>query len=321
MSFICKKGELAFIYISMRLLYLTFFIGFALRAPCLSSETNQIFASADGDLYLYTNSYTTNKNYMNVGQYYGGFSTHYYIGLANWNNADLNPLIGKTNVALTLFVQNFVVPIFGPGGPNSQPSGFTNQTTGNFSLKVVALPGIPDPSSITDAWVKTNMINAVGAGYVTLTDSGYNTVNIGSISNWITSGSSSRWLGFVGTNSTTSAYTSIQLGTLEPSRDFDGNILVNPAPMYLSAETSLPTPPPSAPVARSSRIISTNEMEITFDVVPGFSYVLTTKSNLSDTNWATFYPSFVASSNSTNLIVPMTNSLGRGFYRLEVAAP
>jgi hypothetical protein len=201
----------------------------------LWAATTQINANADGDQYLFNQSYTPTKSYMNVGQYYGGFSTHYYVGLANWNNVDLSPLSGQSSAALALYVQNFVDPVFGSGGPSSQPTGFTYPTVGNFTLKVVALSGTPVTASMTDAWVKTNMIDAAGVGSVTLTRSGYSTVNIGNtVANWITAGTGPRWLGFVGTGSTTSLYTSVQLGTLEPTTDLDANILSPAAPMYLT---------------------------------------------------------------------------------------
>ena len=232
--------------------------------------------------------------------------------LANWNNVDLSPLAGQTSVNLSLFVQNFVDPVFGSGGPNAQPQSFIYPSIGNFTLKVVALTGAPVFSSMNDAWVKTNLIDAQGVGSITLTQSGYNTVNIGdTVANWLAGGNGPRWLGFVGTGSTTSIYTSVQLGTGESARDLDGNIITPANPMYLSA-------PPPAPVALSSRILSGNQLEMTFEVVPAVSYVLKTKPNLSDTNWSTV-SSFIAESTSTNLAVPMTNSLGRGFFRLEVA--
>jgi len=284
----------------------------ALQTAGLSVETIQINAREDSDVYIYNQTNTTTRNYMNVGQYYGGPITHYYVGLAKWNGVDLSPLVGKTNIALNLYVQNFVNPVFGSGGINSQPIGFTNTTTGNFTLKVVALSGTPDPASMSDGWVKTNMVNVTGLGSVTLTNVGYNTVNIGdTVANWITDGSGPRWLGFVGTASTTS---SVQLGTLEPTLELDGGLVAQAAPMYLSApSTTLPT----APVARSCRILSGNQLEMIFETVPNISYTLKTKSNLSDPTWVTV-SSFVAVSTSTTLTQSMTNSPGRGFYRLEI---
>ena len=281
----------------------------ALQFQDLWAATIQINANGDADQYIFRRTYTATSSYMNVGQYAGGYNKHYYVGLANWNELDLNPLAGQSNVALALYVQNFVDPVFGSGGPNSQPTSFTYPTTGNFTLKVVALSGTPNPADMTDAWVKTNMIDATGIGSVTLTNSGYTTVNIGNIvANWITAGTGGpRWLGFVGTGSTTSLYTSVHLGTLEPTE------LSPAAPMYLSVETS-----PPAPVARSCSI-SENQLVMIFETVPNISYTLKTKSNLSDLDWVTVGSHFVAGPTSTTtLTVPITDSPGQGFYRLEI---
>ena len=193
-----------------------------------------ISANAEGDHYLFNQTYNASRSYMNIGQYYGGFSTHYYVGLANWNNVDLSPLAGLSSANLGLYVQNFVDPVFG-NGTNAQPTGFTYPTVGNFTLKVVALSGTPVPFSMDDAWVKTNMIDVAGVGSITLTNAGYNTVSIGNtVANWITAGNGPRWLGFVGTGSTTSLYTSIQVATSEASLDMDGNLLAPASPMYLT---------------------------------------------------------------------------------------
>jgi hypothetical protein len=218
----------------------------------LWAATAQINPAADGDEYIYSQSYTPTRSYMNVGQYYGGYSTHYYVGLASWTGVDLSSLAGQSSAGLAVYVQNFVDPVFGAGGPNSQPTGFTYPTTGNFTLKVVALSGTPNTALMTDTWVKTNMIDAAAVGSVTLTSSGYTTLNIGStVANWISAGNGSRWLGFVGTGSTTSIYTSVQLGTLEPTTDLDGAITSPAAPMYLVA-----MPEPSALGLFGSAVLS-----------------------------------------------------------------
>ena len=293
-------------------MFQTFFLAASLAAVVqfegLWAATTQINANGDGDQYIFNQTYNASKNYMNVGQYYGGYSTHYYVGLANWNNVNLTPLVGLSSTALALYVQNFVDPVFG-NGLYAQPTSFTYPTTGNFTLKVVALSGTPNPADMTDAWVKTNMIDATGVGSVTLTSSGYNTVNIGNVvANWITAGTGGpRWLGFVGTGSTTSLYTSVHLGTLEPTE------LSPAAPMYLSVETS-----PPAPVTRSCSI-SENQLVMIFETVPNISYTLKTKSNLSDLDWVTVGSHFVAGPTSTTtLTVPITDSPGQGFYRLEI---
>jgi len=220
-------------------MFRTFFIATVLTAflswEGLWAVTSQINANGDGDQYIFNQTYNASRNYMNVGQYYGGFSTHYYVGLANWNGVDLSPLAGQSSATLALYVQNFVDPVFGSGGPSSQPTGFTYPTVGNFTLKVVSISGTPSPASMNDAWVKANMIDAASVGSVTLTNAGYNTVNIGNtVANWITAGNGPRWLGFVGTASTTSLYTSVQLGTLEPTYDLGGALIAGAAPMYLA---------------------------------------------------------------------------------------
>jgi len=286
----------------------------AFQSEGLWADTTQITATGDGEQYIYNQIYKSTGSYMNVGQYYRGYSTHYYVGLANWDGVDLSPLAGQSSATLALYVQNFVVPVFG-NGPYAQPTDFTYPTTGNFTLKVVAFSGAPNPSDMTDAWVKTNMIDAVGVGSVTLTSSGYTTVNIGNtVANWITAGTGPRWLGFVGTGSTTSIYTSVQLKTLEPTLDLEGGLVAQAAPMYLSVPSATL---PVAPVARSCRILSGNQLEMVFETVPNISYTLKTKSNLSDPTWVAV-SSFVAVSTLTTLTESMTNSAGRSFYRLEI---
>ena len=262
---------------------------------------------------------------MNVGRYYEGYNTHYYVGLANWDGKDLTSLAGKTNVSLALSVQNFVDPVFSNGNTNSQPIGFTYPLVGNYTLKIVALSGTPNFASMNDGWVRTNLVYAPAVGSVTLTNAGYTNVNIGNVvSNWIAAGSGPRWLAFLGTDSTTSIYTSVQLGTSEPTYNSYQDLIAEPAPMYLFAQTGSSTPQPnstlllSSPAVRTSRILTENQLEMTFEIVPSVSYVLKTKSSLSDSNWTPVY-SFVAASTSTNLTVPMTNSTGRGFYRLEIS--
>ena len=137
---------------------------------------------------------------MNVGRYYGGYNTHYYVGLANWDGKDLTSLAGKTSVSLALSVQNFVDPVFTNGNTNSQPSGFTYPLVGNYTLKIVALSGTPNFASMSDGWVRTNLVTAPAVGSVTLTSAGYTNVNIGNVvSNWIAAGSGPRWLAFLGT--------------------------------------------------------------------------------------------------------------------------
>jgi hypothetical protein len=276
------------------------------------AATVEINANFDGDIYLSGNIDNNSRFYMNVGQYSNG-SLRYHVGLANWNSVDLPPLVGQTSVTLTLYVQNFVVPVFS-NGMSAQPV-LTPFPTGDFDLKVVALSG--DPTSyITGPWVNTNMIDAVEVGSVHLTKSGYATVDIGNrLANWIADSNGLRWLGFVGKTSTTSPYTSVQLGTLEPAYvDASAEVVLSKAaPMYLSVETS-----PPAPVVRSCSI-SENNLVMIFETVPNTSYTLKTKSNLSDPAWVTVESSFLAGPTSTTtLTVPMTDSPRQGFYRLEI---
>jgi hypothetical protein len=148
----------------LKLMIRTFFLATSLvvafQFQDLWAATTQINANVDGDIYLSGNSYNNSRSYMNVGQYLNG-SPRYHVGLANWDDVDLPPLIGETSARLALYVQNFVIPVFA-GGMSAQPT-LTYPSTGDFTLKVVALFGDPR-GYITDAWVKTNMIDAAGVG-------------------------------------------------------------------------------------------------------------------------------------------------------------
>jgi hypothetical protein len=198
------------------------------------ADTVQINPSADVQVYVASQSYNDTSYQMNVGQYANGYNLHYYVGLASWTGVDLSTLAGQSSTTLRLYVQDFLTPDLSNGGGATSIPSLSSSSTGNFTLKVVALSGTPNPANINDAWVKTNMIDAAGVGSVTLTSSGYNTVNIGStVANWISAGTGSRWLGFVGTGSS-SAYNSVKLGTLEPYKDFDGTVISPAAPMYLT---------------------------------------------------------------------------------------
>lgn len=77
---------------------------------------------------------------------------------------------------------------------------------------------------------------------------------------------------------------------------------------------------PTAPLPRirSSRILPGNQLEITFETVPDLSYVLKSKSQLTDQVW-TPVQSFVASADTKVVMVPMNHPTGREFFRLEVA--
>lgn len=78
--------------------------------------------------------------------------------------------------------------------------------------------------------------------------------------------------------------------------------------------------PPSlspSPAVKSSRVLAGNQLEMTFSTVPNLSYHLQCTSNLNDDRWATI-ESLTATSTSTVLTVPMTNSTGRAFFRLSI---
>ena len=197
--------------------------------------TVQINPFTDGQLYVASQNYTDTGYQMNVGQYAYGRNLHYYVGLASWTGVDLSTLEGQSSTALRLYVQNFLIPDLSNGGGATSMPDLLPSSTGDFTLKVVALSGTPNAANMNDAWVKTNMIDAAGVGSVTLTSSGYNTVNIGStVANWLLAGTTGpRWLGFVGTGSS-SSYTSVKLGTLEPTREMDGTVTSLEAPMYLT---------------------------------------------------------------------------------------
>jgi len=225
---------------------------FALQFEGLRAATVEIKPTADGQLYVAFQSYNDTSSSINVGQYTSGLNIHYYVGLANWAGVDLSPLQGSTSANLNVYVQEFLVPdLSGGGGTTSQPN-LVSSSAGNFVMKVVALPGTPTAASMNDAWVKTNMIDAPGVGSVTLTTSGYATVNIGNTAaNWISASvDAPRWLGFVGTGSAISPYTSIKLGTLEDVRALDGSTISYANPMYLSI------PEPSVPGLLGCALIS-----------------------------------------------------------------
>ena len=219
----------------MRILKILFFGLILSGFQQVRADTVQINPYTDGQVYVAYRSYNDTGYQMNVGQYANGYNLHYYVGLASWTGVDLNALEGQSSTALRLYVQNFLIPdLSNGGGATSQPD-LLSSSTGDFTLKVVALSGTPNPAIMNDAWVKTNMIEPSGVGSVLLTSSGYYTVDIGStVANWLLAGTTGpRWLGFVGTGSS-SSYTSVKLGTLEPNKDFEGTVISSAAPMYLT---------------------------------------------------------------------------------------
>jgi hypothetical protein len=88
-------------------------------------------------------------------------------------------------------------------------------------------------------WAHTNLFLPSAAGTVTFSQEGYQYVDISSIvAGWISRAATVKELGFIGIASTPNTW-SLNLGTLEPERDLDGNILVAAAPMFL---TTIPEP-------------------------------------------------------------------------------
>lgn len=273
------------------------------------AETVQINTTSDGYKYLGApGGVETGNYYMDVGLF-GTPGGHYSVGFAEFNT-DLSSLRDVSRVFLAINLRNFIEPIFG-NGTNNQYTKLEPRTTGAvFTLKATALTSAFPSLGVNTNWVRDNVIIPPPAGTLVFQNSGIHYMEItATVHNWISNNATSKVLAFIGTSSTPNTW-SLNLGTLEAQRDLDSNLLSPATPMYLTSS-------PPAPVARSSRIISTNQMEITFEVAPGVSYLLKTKASLSDANWETV-SSFVAGSGSTNLTVPMTNSLGRGFYRLEI---
>ena len=219
----------------MRILKILFFGLILSGFQQVRADTVQINPYTDGQVYVAYRSYNDTGYQMNVGQYANGYNLHYYVGLASWTGVDLNALEGQSSTALRLYVQNFLIPDLNNGGGATSQPDLLSSSTGDFTLKVVALSGTPNPAIMNDAWVKTNMIDPSGVGSVLLTSSGYYTVDIGStVANWLLAGTTGpRWLGFVGTGSS-SSYTSVKLGTLEPTREMDGRVTSPAAPMYLT---------------------------------------------------------------------------------------
>ena len=274
------------------------------------ADTLQINTTSDGYKYLGApTGLDTGNYYMDVGLF-GTPGGHYSVGFAEFNT-DLSSLKDASKVFLAINLRNFIEPIFGDG-PTNQYTKLEPRTTGAvFTLKATALTSAFPSSGVNTNWVYTNVIIPPAAGTLVFQNSGIHYMEItATVHNWISNNVTSKVLAFIGTSSAPNTW-SLNLGTLENQRDVDYNLISPATPMYLTS--SRPTP-----VARSSRIVSGDQLEMTFEVVPNVSYVLKTKSDLSDTNWVT-HSSFTAQSTSTNLTISMTNSSGRGFFRLETA--
>ena len=73
-----------------------------------------------------------------------------------------------------------------------------------------------------------------------------------------------------------------------------------------------------APIVQSMRILPGNQLEISFETIPYISYILKKKFILHDPIWIPV-TSFIASSSTTILKIPMTQDSDREFFRLEIA--
>jgi hypothetical protein len=203
------------------------------------ADTVQIMTTGDGYKYLGAPTPANGTgSYMDVGLY-GTPGGHYSIGFAKFN-ADLSRLAGAQKVFLAVNLLNFVAPTFGTDGTSAQPTGFTYPVTGgNFTLKVVELTSAFTGIGVDANWAHTNLFLPSAAGTVTFSQEGYQYVDISSIvAGWISRAATVKELGFIGIASTPNTW-SLNLGTLEPERDLDGNILVAAAPMFL---TTIPEP-------------------------------------------------------------------------------
>lgn len=85
-----------------------------------------------------------------------------------------------------------------------------------------------------------------------------------------------------------------------------------------AAPSSASSGTPPAPVVHSSRILTGNQLEMTFETVPNVSYVLKSKSTLLSTGWNSV-TTLVATSTMTTFTVPMNHPAGHEFFRLEIA--
>ena len=203
------------------------------------ADTVQIMTTGDGYKYLGAPTPANGTgSYMDVGLY-GTPGGHYSIGFAKFN-ADLSSLAGAPKVFLAVNLLNFVAPTFGTDGTSSQPTSFTYPVTGgNFTLKVVELTSAFTGTGVGESWAHNNLFLPTASGTVTFSEAGYQYVDISStVAGWISRGATVKELGFIGIASTPNTW-SLNLGTLEPKRDLEGNILVAAAPIFL---TTIPEP-------------------------------------------------------------------------------
>jgi len=205
----------------------------------VKADTVQIMTTSDGYKYLGAPTLANGTgSYMDVGLY-GTPGGHYSIGYAKFN-ADLSALAGASKVFLAINLLNFVAPIFGADGTSAMPTGYTYPVTGgNFTLKVVELTSAFTGTGVDASWATTNLFSPTAAGTATFVQAGYQYVDISStVAGWISRGAAVKELGFMGIASTPNTW-SLNLGTLEPLRNLDGDILAAATPMFL---TTIPEP-------------------------------------------------------------------------------
>jgi hypothetical protein len=203
------------------------------------ADTVQIMTTSDGYKYLGAPVPANGtSNYMDVGLF-GTPGGHYSVGFAKFN-ADLSRLAGAPKVFLAINLLNFVAPTFGTDGTSAQPTGYTYPVVGgNFTLKVVELTSSFTGGGVDANWATTNLFSPVAAGTTTFVQAGYQYVDISStVAGWISRGASVKELGFIGIASTPNTW-SLNLGTLEPLRNLEGDVLAAATPMFL---TTIPEP-------------------------------------------------------------------------------
>jgi hypothetical protein len=201
------------------------------------ADTVQIMTTSDGYKYLGAPTLANGtSSYMDVGLY-GTPGGHYSIGFAKFN-ADLSGLAGAPKVFLAINLLNFVEPVFN-NGLSAQPDLNYPTSGGNFSLKVVELTSDFTGTGVDVNWATTNLISPAAAGMTTFVQSGYKYVDITStVAGWLSRGATVKQLGFIGIASTPNTW-SLNLGTLEPLKNLDGDILAAATPMFL---TTIPEP-------------------------------------------------------------------------------
>jgi len=207
----------------------------------VKADTVQIMTTSDGYKYLGAPTLANGtSSYMDVGLY-GTPGGHYSVGFAKFN-ADLSGLAGAQKVFLAINLLNFVAPIFGTDGTSAQPTGYTYPLVGgNFTLKVVELTSSFTGTGVDANWATTNLFSPAAAGTVTFIQAGYQYVDISStVAGWISRGAAVKELGFIGIASTPNTW-SLNLGTLDPLKNLDGDILAAATPMFLTT-VSVPEP-------------------------------------------------------------------------------